>query len=222
LWFVEDAAHAHGASFENRSAGTFGVASAFSLYPTKVITSAEGGLIVTADERIRDEAVVYRDQGKAGFLGGDHIRMGSAWRLSEVHAAIGAVHLSRLDEFVARRSTIARLYRRELAGVDGIEPLALPPGCVSNFYKFVALLRPGIDRAMFKQSLRELGVAASGEVYAKPLHDQPIFADVAHGPLPHTDDVCARHVCLPIHSDMTEEEAMFVASSVKQVLANHG
>ena len=78
LWLVEDAAHAHGASFDGQSAGTFGIASAFSLYPTKVITSAEGGVIVSNDQRFRDEAVVYRDQGKAGFLGGDHVRMGYA------------------------------------------------------------------------------------------------------------------------------------------------
>jgi perosamine synthetase len=221
LWLVEDAAHAHGASFDGRSAGTFGVASAFSLYPTKVITSAEGGVIVSNDQRFRDEAVLYRDQGKAGFLGGDHVRMGYAWRLSEIHAAIGAVHLARLDEFIARRSSIAALYRRELAGVDGIRPLALPEGCVSNVYKFIALLSPGADRAEFKQSLRQHGVAPSGEVYARPLHDQPIFAGVQHGPLPVCDDVCARHVCLPLHSDMTEDEAMYVVSSVKGVLSGN-
>ncbi len=220
LWLVEDAAHAHGSSFDGRSAGTFGIAAAFSFYPTKVITSGEGGVIVSNEERFRDEAVLYRDQGKAGFLGGDHVRLGYAWRLSEIHAAIGAVHLARLDEFIARRSSLAALYRRELSDIEGFQPLALPPGCVSNIYKFIALLSPGADRAAFKQSLRGQGVTASGEVYARPLHDQPIFADVPHGPLPVSDDVCARHVCLPLHSDMTEEEAMYVVASVKKVLSD--
>ncbi|MCU1456310.1 MAG: DegT/DnrJ/EryC1/StrS aminotransferase [Actinomycetia bacterium] len=222
VWLVEDAAHAHGSSFEGRPAGTFGVAGAFSLYPTKVITSGEGGVIVTADERLRDEAVVHRDQGKAGFLGGDHVRMGAAWRMSEPNAAIGVVHLGRLDGFIARRSAIAARYRCGLEPVGGIRALPLPPGCVSNFYKFVALLDPGADRDRFKQALRDRGVNASGEVYAKPLHAQPIFADLPHGPLPHCDDVCARHVCLPVHSDMTDEEAAYVVSSVQEVLADHG
>ncbi len=84
------------ASFDGRSAGTFGVAGGFSFYPTKVVTSGEGGMIATADPRIREEAIIHRDQGKAGFLGGDHVRLGSAWRMSEVHAAIGLVHLRRL------------------------------------------------------------------------------------------------------------------------------
>jgi dTDP-4-amino-4,6-dideoxygalactose transaminase len=221
-WFVEDAAHAHGASCGGRMAGTFGVAAAFSLYPTKVITSAEGGIIVTADERMRDEAVIYRDQGKAGFLGGDHVRMGSAWRMSEVHAAIGAVHLRRLDEFIARRSAVADLYTKSLFAMPGISPLVPATNAVSNYYKYVAVLDPGIDRAIFKKALAELhGVSASGEVYAKPLHEQPVFADIPHGPLPVTEDVCARHVCLPLHSDMSDSEAQHVVSAVRGVLASH-
>jgi len=222
VWLVEDAAHAHGSSLDGRPAGSFGVAAAFSLYPTKVITSGEGGMILTSDERIRDEALIYRDQGKAGFLGGDHVRMGSAWRMSELHAAIGVVHLARLDEFIARRNSVAALYRRVLAEVPGIDVLPVPPGGVSNYYKFVTLLAPGINRDEFKQALKQQGVTASGEVYAKPLHQQPVFADVDHPPLDRCEDVCARQVCLPIHSDMTDEEALFVVAGVRKVMARHG
>jgi perosamine synthetase len=222
-WFVEDAAHAHGASCDGRLAGTFGVAGAFSFYPTKVVTAGEGGCIVTSDDRIRDEAVIYRDQGKAGFLGGDHVRMGAAWRMSEVHAAIGAVHLRRLDQFIAHRSAIAQAYHDAFAGCAGITPIVPGPNCVSNYYKYVALLDSGIDRASFKRALLERhGVSASGEVYAKPLHDQPVFTGIVHQPLPVTDDVCARHVCLPIHSDMTEAEASYVIHSVIEVLDHRG
>ncbi|MFZ4433334.1 MAG: DegT/DnrJ/EryC1/StrS family aminotransferase, partial [Microthrixaceae bacterium] len=65
LWLVEDAAHAHGSSLDGQMAGTFGVAGSFSFYPTKVIAGGEGGMIVTADDRIAEEALIYRDQGKA-------------------------------------------------------------------------------------------------------------------------------------------------------------
>ena len=105
--------------------------------------------------------------------------------------------------------------------MEGIEPLALPEGCISNHYKFVAMLSPGRDRAEFKHKLREQGVGASGEVYARPLHDQPIFSGIAHGPLPNCDDVCARHVCLPVHSDMSEDEAMYVVDAVRKVLLSN-
>ena len=217
---VEDAAHAHGSSHDGRPAGSFGHAAAFSFYPTKVLTSGEGGMIVTGDAALRDEAVIYRDQGKAGFLGGDHVRMGSAWRMSELHAAVGLVHLGRLDEASATRQAVAERYDKALADLGRCEPVEVPDGSVTNYYKYVALLEPGIDRAALKLDLRErTGVSLSGEVYALPLHRQPVFAGLAAGPFPVADDVCNRHVCLPIHSDMTDDEADHVIDSLAGALA---
>ena len=217
---IEDAAHAHGASFEGRAAGTFGHAAAFSFYPTKVMTSGEGGMIATKDEALRDEAIVYRDQGKAGFLGGDHIRMGYAWRMSELHAAVGLIHLSHLDDAIATRRRVAARYDEALAHLSGCQPLSIPAASVSNFYKYVVLLDPGIDRAELKRELSEgMGVSVSGEVYASPLHRQPIFADLVGDSFPVADDVCARHICLPVHSDMTDDEADYVVESLALALA---
>ena len=217
---IEDAAHAHGASHRGRPAGSFGHAAAFSFYPTKVLTSGEGGMIVTADESLRDEAVIYRDQGKAGFLGGDHVRLGSAWRMSELHAAVGVVHLGRLDAAIATRQAVAERYDKALIGSGLCEPLAIPDGSVTNYYKYVALLEPGIERAALRLDLQErTGVSLSGEVYALPLHRQPVFANLAAGPFPVADDVCNRHVCLPIHSDMTDDEADHVIDSLAASLA---
>lgn len=220
IMLVEDAAHAHGASFEGRAAGTFGHAATFSFYPTKVMTSGEGGMITTADERLRDEAIIYRDQGKAGFLGGDHVRMGYAWRMSELHAAVGLIHLSHLDDAIATRRRVAARYEEALASLPGCQPLFIPATSVSNFYKYIALLDPGIDRATLKREVSErFGVSLSGEVYASPLHRQPIFADLDRGAYPVADDVCARHICLPVHSDMTDDEADYVIESLASVLA---
>lgn len=218
---IEDAAHAHGSAWAGRPAGSFGLAAAFSFYPTKVMTAGEGGMIVTDDTHVRDEAVIYRDQGKAGFLGGDHVRLGYAWRMSEMHAALGAVQLARLDEHIAVRRDTARRYDDGLAGVAGITTLPTPEACDVNVYKYVALLDDGIDRGAFKAELRRAhGVQLTGEVYALPLHRQPVFADLAGGPFPVADDVCRRHVCLPVHSDMTEAEATYVIGAVRSVLAN--
>ncbi len=216
---VEDAAHAHGARFDGRAAGSFGHAAAFSFYPTKVMTSGEGGMITTGDERLRDEAIIYRDQGKAGFLGGDHVRMGYAWRMSELHAAVGVVHLSHLDEAIATRRRVAARYDEALASMPGCRPLSIPAASISNFYKYVVLLDPGIDRADVKREVSEQGVSLSGEVYASPLHHQPIFADLDRNSFPVAEDVCARHICLPVHSDMTDDEADYVVESLASVLA---
>jgi perosamine synthetase len=218
LFLLEDAAHAHGCSFDGQPAGSFGVAGTFSFYPTKVITAGEGGMIVTADQSLHDEARVYRDQGKAGFLGGEHIRLGSAWRMSEIHAAVALIHLRRLDEFIAARRAVAQQYDEALADVDGITPLRPPQGCVSNYYKYVALLDPRLDRAAVKQATRERGVNLSGEVYARALHTEPVFADLPGDSLPVAEDVCARQICLPIHSDMTAVEVEQVINALREAV----
>ena len=217
---VEDAAHAHGSSFDGRMAGTFGRAATFSFYPTKVLTSGEGGMIVTADPEIAERARVFRDQGKAGFVGGAHIELGYAWRMSELHAAVGLIHLRRLDEFIARRTEIAHLYDEALHDVDAIAPLTVPDECVSNFYKYVALLAPGVERSAIEPRAADRGVSLSGPVYARPLHLEPVFASVDHGPLPVAEDVCARHICLPLHSDMTHDEAEAVIAGVRWALGD--
>jgi perosamine synthetase len=222
LFFVEDAAHAHGSSLGGAAAGSFGSAGAFSFYPTKVMTSGEGGMIVTSDERLRDDAVIYRDQGKAGFLGGEHVRLGAAWRMSELHAAVGLVQLRRLDQFIATRRAAAAVYDQAFAGSDapaGLTALPVPPASLSNYYKYVALLDGAIDRDGFKRALREgHGVSLSGEVYSAPLHHHPVFAKLDHAALPVAERICARQVCLPVHSDMTNDEARRVVDAVRSVL----
>jgi perosamine synthetase len=217
---IEDAAHAHGASFDGRAAGTFGRAAAFSFYPTKVMTSGEGGMITTGDEYVREEAILYRDQGKAGFLGGEHVRLGYAWRMSELHAAVGLVHLARLDHAIAARRRVAARYTDALSALEGCRPLPVPAACQSNYYKYVALLEPGIDRSEVRRAMLDRwGVSLAGEVYGTPLHRQPVFAGSASGSFPVADDVCARHVCLPVHSDMTDDEINQVIEGLTSVLA---
>ncbi len=87
---------------------------AFSFYPTKVMAGGEGGMIVTDDARLADEARIYHDQGKASFLTNLHTRLGSNWRMSEPHTAIALTQLRRLDEFIAHRDQAARRYTAAL------------------------------------------------------------------------------------------------------------
>ncbi len=120
LFLLEDAAHAQGSSLSNQPAGSFGDAASFSFYPTKVMTSAEGGMIVTNRKDVYEEALVYRDQGKGDFYSNFHTRLGYNWRMSEPHAIIGRSQLARLEEFIAARNRIARIYDEALEGVSGI------------------------------------------------------------------------------------------------------
>ncbi|HWG61147.1 MAG TPA: DegT/DnrJ/EryC1/StrS aminotransferase family protein [Streptosporangiaceae bacterium] len=215
---VEDAAHAHGSTYQGRHAGSFGIAAAFSFYPTKVVTSGEGGMLITTSKQVNEEARIYRDQGKGAFTANHHVRLGYAWRMSEQNAATGVVHLRRLPEFMARRREVAARYGEALAGLDGLEPLEEPAGCRSNIYKYIALLPEGADRDSFKRQVAEQhDVRLSGEVYDVPLHKQPVFADHEGLRLPVSEDLAARHVCLPVHSDMTDDEVDQVLTAVTAV-----
>jgi perosamine synthetase len=219
---VEDAAHAHGSTWQDRPAGTFGHAAAFSFYPTKVIASGEGGMVVTSDDRLAADARIFRDQGKAGFLGGSHVQLGYAWRMSELHAAVGRVHLDHLEEFIGVRRRVAGRYDAALDDAPGLAVISEPEGVRGNYYKYPVLLDERIDRARFKAKMRDdFDVVCSGEVYATPLHHEPVFAtiDTAPGPraLVGAEDVCVRHVCLPVHSDMTDAEADQVAAAAVAV-----
>ena len=216
---VEDAAHAHGSTLDGEPAGSFGLAAAFSFYPTKVITSGEGGMIATSDERINEEARIYRDQGKAGFTSNFHTRLGNNWRLSEPHAVIGRYQLKRLPEFIAARRRVAAIYDRGLAAI-GVTPLTLASSVFSNYYKYIAMPPAGVERAGLKKRLREsFDVGLSGEVYEAPCHLQPVFGPLAAGTLPVAEDVCARHICLPVSAVMTDDDAAYVVDSLGKALA---
>jgi perosamine synthetase len=215
---VEDAAHAHGASWAGRFAGSFGTAAAFSFYPTKVVTCGEGGLVLTESGELAGEARIYRDQGKGSFGANHHVRRGYAWRMSELHAVTGLVHLRRMARSIERRREVAARYGEVLAGLDGITALGEPAGCRSNFYKYIAVLPPGTERSRFKKEAANLHeVRMAGEVYDLPLHQQPVLAQFAGPPLPVAEDMCARHVCLPVHSDMTDDEVDQVLTAVTAV-----
>ncbi len=215
---IEDAAHAHGSTWDGRFAGSFGTAAAFSFYPTKVVTCGEGGMVLTSAADCADEANIYRDQGKGSFLNNHHVRPGYAWRMTEFSAVTGLVHLRRMASAITRRREVAASYSAALAGLDGITALAEPAGCESNFYKYIVVLPAGCDRAQFKKELSDLHqVRLAGEVYDVPLHQQPVFAEFAGEALPVAEDLCARHVCLPVHSDMTDDEVDQVLTAVTAV-----
>lgn len=219
LWLVEDAAHAHGSSLKSTHAGAFGIAGSFSFYPTKVMTSAEGGMIVTNDDRIAEESRIYRDQGKASFTVNAHVRMGYNWRMSEPHAIIGLKHLERLPSMIADRRAVAALYDEGLAALQNLHALRIPADGFCNYYKYIAVLKEKRDRRQLKAILKERhGVSLAGEVYEEPLHKQPVFEAYAAGPLPVSEDLCSRHICLPVFSGMKGSDAAQVLHALKDAI----
>jgi perosamine synthetase len=222
MFLLEDAAHAHGSSYQGVKAGSFGEAGAFSFYPTKVMTTGEGGMITTNSDEIGNRCRIFRDQGKESFNSNTIVELGYNWRMNEISAAIGITQLRRLDWMIAVRNKLAEIYDEGLAKVSGIRPQKRFDSSVNNYYKYTAMLEKGINRDEFKQKLREKGVKCGGEVYSPPLHLQPVYQrelGVKPGDFPVAEDVCARMVELPMFTSLREDEARYVVQSVQQVLA---
>lgn len=226
LFLLEDAAHAHGASIDNRNAGSLGIAGSFSFYPTKVLVTAEGGMITTDDEGIYRKSIVLRDHGKADPDLNVHTEFGYNWRFSELHAVLGILQMKKVDAILAARRKIAHMYDEKLAGVRRVKKLEIPPNINSSFYKYIVFLDDDVDRDAVKRELKEqYDVSLTGEVYSHPCHSQPIFKKypwaMANDPgdtFPQTEYVSQRHICLPLYPGLTEEEIDYVVDSLGRVL----
>jgi perosamine synthetase len=224
LALLEDAAHAHGSSLHGRKAGRFGVAAAFSFFSTKVMTTGEGGMVLTDDEAMAQRIRLLRDQAKVpqGMYQNYHEEIGFNWRMTEVQALMGMAQLRSLDDFVRRRNEIAEIYHcelRQLVGSGLIEVLAPPAGSRHNYYKFVVFLK-GTDRVQLARRMHEeFGVSLGGFVYEIPLHLQPALRAYARGVLPVAEDLCSRHVCLPLFFTMTDQEARYTAKALGTCLS---
>nr|MDO8044215.1 DegT/DnrJ/EryC1/StrS family aminotransferase [Candidatus Baldrarchaeota archaeon] len=222
LFLIEDAAHAHGARIDDKPAGSLGDVGAFSFYPTKVMTTGEGGIITTNSDKVAGKARILRDQGKEAFTGNTIVELGYNWRMDEISAAIGVVQLRRLPEIIERRNRIAKAYYDGFKRVSGIKPIETPPNVLNNYYKYIVILGEDIDRDLVKQKLREKGVRCGGEVYWPPLHLQPLYRRLLgtkKGDFPKAEDVCSRMICPPIYTEMSIEDAKYVIEKFKEVLA---
>jgi len=222
LFLIEDAAHAHGSKIDGEPAGSLGNIGTFSFYPTKVITTGEGGMITTNSNELAYKVRILRDQGKEAFTGNKIIELGYNWRMDEISAAIGIVQLRRLPEIIKKRNKIAKTYYNEFKKISGIKPIETPFNILNNYYKYIVILDKDLDRDLVKQKLRERGVRCGGEVYWPPLHLQPLYQRLfgtREGDFPKAEDVCRRMICPPIYTEMSIEDVKYVIEKFEEVLA---
>ncbi len=217
IWLFEDAAHAIGCCDEKSYAGTFGIAGSYSLFATKVITSGEGGIIVTNDQQLDEKLRVLRNHGKPQDWETYHTESSSNYRMSEITAVVGLAQFRKLEVKIAARSRIAEFYFKELMKIPDIKVMIPKNRC--NWYKIIVILPENVDAAGLKSKMKEAGVSLQGEVYRLPLHQQPIADKLGMvGSYPNADEVCKRHICLPIYEELTMEQAEYVIMQLKNNL----
>jgi perosamine synthetase len=221
LFLIEDAAHTPGAHIDGREAGTFGHIGCFSFYPTKVITSGEGGMLTTNDEDVASFARSYQNRGKNMSIEDEqYISVGRNVRMTELSALLGRVQLSHLDEYLEKRRLISSVYAEMLSNHPMIK-LILPQKIESSSYwKIPILLDSGIDRLKIVTAMNEAGISVD-MTYQPAVHLQPVFRKllgIAPGLLPTTEQLLGRHLCLPCHPRMTGADANFVSTTLLRLV----
>jgi dTDP-4-amino-4,6-dideoxygalactose transaminase len=209
LAVVEDAAQAHLATLDERPVGTFGAVAAFSFYPTKNMTSGEGGMVVCADETIARRVRLLRNQGMERRYANEIV--GYNMRMTDLHAAIGRVQLERLPERTAQRRGNAAFLDRALTGAGLVVPQTAP-GAAPVWHQYTVRVP---DRDRVRDRLADRGVR-TGVYYPTPIHRLPAYA--LELDLPATEQAAAEVLSLPVHPALSQAQLDHVVTAAAWAL----
>lgn len=207
LAVFEDAAQAHAATLDGKPVGAFGAFGAFSFYPTKNMTSGEGGMVTTADPELARKVRLLRNQGMERRYANELV--GFNTRMTDIHATIGRVQLGHLAEWTARRQANARLLDESLEGVT-VPPVAA--GAVHVYHQYT--IRVAGDRDAFVAALAERGIG-SGVYYPTPTHRLPSFGLTLD--LPATEQAAREVISLPVHPKLTDDDLGRIVEAVNTI-----
>ena len=211
LDLYEDAAQAHGASLDGRPVGTFGAFAMFSLYPTKNMTSGEGGMITAANDGIARMARLLRNQGMERQYQNEVVGFNA--RMTDIHAAVGRVQLTKVDAWTRTRQQNAAFLDANLSGV------VTPPvagGAVHVYHQYT--IRVAEDRDGFVAALKAEHNVGSGVYYPIPNHRLASLAPFAPGlELPETEKAAREVVSLPVHPSLSQDDLERIVAAVNTV-----
>lgn len=220
LDIYEDAAQAHGAAWQGRPVGTFGVFGMFSLYPTKNMTAIEGGMVSCVDERVARRVRLLRNQGMETAYANEVVGYNN--RMSEVHAAVGRVQLRRVAAWTRQRQENAAFLDAGLAGIDGLTVPAVAAGAVHVYHQYTVRIAGG-ERDRVREALRDEHGVGSGVYYPIPNHRLPALAPFAPaGDLPETERAAQEVLSLPVHPSLSAGHLERIVTGVAAVMAAGG
>lgn len=220
LFVMEDAAHAHGSQLKGVKSGNLADAAAFSFFPTKVMTTCEGGMITTNNDEEDYLARSFRNQGKRGVnFGGLHHDFGNSSRITEPGALLGLIQIKKLPQMLARRQKGYDIITKALdkAGLSYVSTAHMD---AASQYKLIVHVPEGRQTDVVKKALGEAGVIVGGGVYDLPCHKQPVFEGICAGErYPGADRWCPNHICPPLTSGMTDDDAAYVGEMLVKHLS---
>jgi len=214
---IEDAAHAPGAELGGKRAGSLGDAGCFSFYPTKIMTTGEGGMLITSREDVAHVARSLQNRGRdMDSRDEKYVLAGRNNRFTEIAAAMGLSQLRCLPEFLARRRAVAAIYDELLLKSEVFMPLLAEAGDAPSYWRYVATPTIEVDRIALRDKLAADKITIDW-AYDPPLHLQPVYQTTRGtkpGLLPQSEKIMSRHICLPVHARMRDEDAVYVAERI--------
>ena len=227
---VEDAACAVGSLYEGRPVGARAELAAFSFHPRKLLTTGEGGMLVTPSRDVADRLRRLREHGMDLSAAARHashqpviehyVEPGFNFRMTDIQAAVGLVQLGKLGQLVARRRELAQRYQQLLAEVPGVRTIADPAYGTTNYQSFWVLLPENfpVSRDELLQHLADAGVSARRGIMAA--HLEPAYEGCVHRPLPITERLTARTLILPLFHELTEAEQDSIVSVIAAAVSH--
>lgn len=216
--FLEDAAHAFGSMLRGVKAGAIGLAAAFSLYATKVLTAGEGGLVTTSNQKLEGKVRTLRNYG---LENNELTEIGLSSRMAEAQAIIGIAQLRTIENNIRRREEIAKLYEEKLETITGVESIPKPPSLRPNYYKFpVIILKKNTSVEKIRDYFRKNGINLPGRVFEKPLNRHRVLSRFSEGVYSVAEHLSRTHITLPIYPQLSYGDVELVVKTLKDALSD--
>jgi perosamine synthetase len=215
---IEDAAQAHGAEYKGRKVGSIGVVGCFSFYPTKNMTTGEGGIITTNLNEVAEKVRLLRDHGQSGKY--SHVVLGYNYRMTEVSAAVGLVQLRKLDKYNEKRRENAKTLTEGIRRIRGLTSPYVADGVKHVFNQFVIRVEEDfpMNRDNLAEHLKKLGVCVAVH-YPMPIYQQPLYVKLGYGRTKCliAEDACRHVLSLPVHPAVAEEDITYILDTLRAV-----
>ena len=216
LFVVEDAAEAHGAEYKKRKCGSFGDINCFSFYANKIITTGEGGMIVTNDKKIYQEAIKFRNlyhSEKTRFI---HEKIGYNYRMTNLQAAVGCGEMKNIGRYIGKKQWLANLYNQGLKNIPGIK-IPFTHEYNKNVYWMYGIVidkkRYGLNRDELKNELKKQGVDTRDFFYAPS--DQPILKKYLNKEsFPNSEYLSRNGLYLPSGLAITKKQINYIVKAI--------
>ncbi|QSG03007.1 DegT/DnrJ/EryC1/StrS family aminotransferase [Natranaeroarchaeum sulfidigenes] len=208
LLLVEDAAQAHGATYNGERVGSFGDAACFSFYPTKNMTTGEGGMITTDREDVAERAAQFVNHGRSDTY--EHVELGHNFRMTSIGAAIGLAQLEKLPEYVAKRRENARILTERLRSQPAVATPFEPAYARHAYHQYTIRCK---NRDRLRSYLDNAGIG-TGVYYPTPIHEQPAY-DHVETDAPVAEQAAREVLSLPVHPALSIDDVRSITTVVQ-------